>query len=154
MHVKVIRVSSTTLKNVLTYEGTINLKASTVVLSDTKNAVALRLDKSGKIKARSFLKFDAELDVVEYANSLHESKLESTFTSEKVPYDKGLSIEVEMKRCLIDAIEKSRDEYLAKYLYYLYFDEVADFSLDRLISSIEESSIDKNMKLYKFLIES
>ena len=56
-HVKLERVSTLFLKRVLTYEGKVDYKSNILLLSDTKNAVVLKLDKEGNIKARSFLKF-------------------------------------------------------------------------------------------------
>ncbi len=152
-HVGVVRVSSELLKNVLLYEGRLEM-TGTVLLSDAKNAVALRLDEKGRIVARSFLKFGDELDVAEYAANLKVSEIGHEFTEEKVPYERGLSIESEMKKFLIERIANCADENFSKYLYYLYFNRVNDYSREKLLESIETSSIDKNMKLYKFLIES
>lgn len=154
MHAMVIKVSSAFLKKTLLFKGKIISKDSTLLISDAKNAVALRLDKEGNIKARSFLKFEDELDVAELATNIKESHPDAEFSNEKIFYDRELSIESEMKQYLLDRVKKIRDEDFSKYLYYLYFDEVKDYSRDKLISSIQEGSIDKNMKVYKFLIES
>lgn len=154
MHAKIIKVSSAFLKKALLFKGRIISKDSTLLISDAKNAVALRLDKEGNIKARSFLKFEDELDVSEFATNLKETHIDAEFSDKRISYERGLSIENEMKQYLIERVESSRDEDFSKYLYYLYFDEVTDYSRDKLISSIKESPIDKNMKVYKFLIES
>lgn len=149
----VIRVSSSILKNALLYEGKLGLKG-TVLLSDGKNAIVLRLDKEGNIRLRSFLKYTDEENVCEYAINLKEKNIESEFYDSKIEYKNCLSIETEMKNYLIDKVKNTHDEGLSQYLYYLYFDEVNDYSQDKLLSSIAESSIDKNLKVYKFLIES
>ncbi len=153
MNKSVIRVSSSVLKGALSHEGKLGLEG-TVLLSDTKNAALFRLDKEGNIKLRSFLKFEDELDVCEFACNLKEKDIRAEFDSKKIHYERGLSIEAEMKKYLIDKVKNTKDESLSRYLYYLYFDDIADYSRDKLLSSIEESSIDKNMKVYKFLIES
>ncbi|MCI8497782.1 MAG: hypothetical protein HFG33_00070 [Bacilli bacterium] len=153
-HVKLERVSTLFLKRVLTYEGKVDYKSNILLLSDTKNAVVLKLDKEGNIKARSFLKFEDALDVCEYAFNIKESKIEFTETEQKVYYAKRLSIEDEMREYLVSSIKRCSNEDFSRYLYYLYFDEVDDYSRDKLIDSINASSIDRNMKLYKFLIES
>ncbi len=153
IHVKATRVSTRVLHDVLMYDGKIVGENGTLLLSDTVNAAAIRLDKEGNIVARSFLKFDDELDVAEFSANLKETSLEVVLAGEKIHYDRELSIETEMKKYLIERIENCPDEDLSKYLYYLYFDEVSDYSREKLLSSIEKSSIDRNMKLYNFLIE-
>lgn len=152
IHTKVVRVSTKCLFDALMYEGRM-VKSGVVLLSDGTNAAVFKLDSAGNIKARSFLKFEDELDVAEAAASLNEVDLEFSSTGEKVHYAKELSIESEMKKFLIDCIESCLDEDLSKYLYYLQFDEVKGYSREKLLTSIEKSSIDKNIKLYNFLIE-
>lgn len=154
MQIKAERVSTSFLKRVLTYEGKVPYKSNILLLSDTKNAAILKLGSDGTIMARSFLKFDDALDVCEYTFNLKETKLEFEATDERVHYTKCLSLEDEMREYLINSIEKCGNEDLSRYLYYLYFDEVDDYSRDKLIESINSSSLDRNMKLYKFLIES
>lgn len=153
LHPKIVKVSTNILKKVLLFEGQIDYKGH-LVLSDGKNAVALKLADDGTIALRSFLKYEDELDVCEYALGLKETKLEVNFFEQKVHYERGLSIEVEMKKFLREKVETTSDEDLSKYLYYLYFNRVNDYSREKLLSSIDESPIDKNLKVYKFLIES
>lgn len=151
--IPVSRVSSHVLKSVLLYEGSVRSKTPLLLLSDGKNAAVIKLSKSGQIKARSFLKFADELDVAEMAMNLKERELDIVLTDKMVHYERGLVIDAEMKKYLIDRIKKCRDENLSKYLYYLYFDEIQDYSRERLITEVSKSSIDKNIKLYNFLIE-
>ena len=154
MHQKVERVSSDLLKSVLLKGGTIKERVGTVLLSDTKNAVVLRLNKEGEIKGRSFLEFDKSLDVCEYASNLKVSSIEFVPNGTEVVYSHDLAVEKEMRDYIIHSIKKSKNEYLEKYLYYLCEGEIDGFSKDKLLKSIESASIDKNLKLYKFLIES
>lgn len=150
-NIKLERVSTEMLKNILTYEGLIHDKAGVILISDTKNAVALKLDNKGKILKRSFLDFEKCLDVCEFACNLRESKLNFEKAEKKVVYSKDLSIEQEMKDYILKSIKKSRDEDLIKYLYYLYFEEVENYSKDKLIKFVKSSNIEKNLKAYNFL---
>lgn len=154
MGIKVERVPTYLLRDVLTCEGYINARCGTILISDTKTSVALKLNKEGKIIKRSFLKFDDSLDVCEYAFNLKDSKLEFVKGDRKIVYPKNLTVEQEMKDYIISSIKVCKDEDLSRYLYYLYFDEVKSYSKDKLIKSIEGASLDKSLKLYKFLIES
>lgn len=154
MHVKLTRVSTSLLKDVLAFRGTLENCKGTMLLSDTKNAVALKLSDTGEIVKRSFLSFDRSLDVCEFAFNLKETKLSFSKTQERIDYPKNLSIELEMKEYIVKNISDTKDEDLAKYLYYLYFGDLKSYSKEKLIQSVEKASLDDNMKLYKFLIES
>lgn len=154
MHVKLTRVSTALLKDVLSFKGVLENCKGTMLLSDTKNAVVLKLSDKGEILKRSFLSFDRSLDVCEFAFNLKETKLIFSKSQEKIAYPKGLSIESEMKDYIVKNISNSKDEDFAKYLYYLYFGDLKSYSKEKLIKSVEKASIDDNMKLYKFLIES
>lgn len=153
MHQKVERISTDTLINILANEGKIVGKTGTLLLSDIKEAVALRLGKDGTIKARSFLDFSESLDVCEYASNLKVTSLEFAPTGEKVKYPKKSSFEKEIKDYIIKSIKNSQDEDLKKYLFYLCEGDTKDYSKTKLLESIESASIDKNLKLYKLLIE-
>lgn len=154
MHIDAKRVSTSFLKKVLLNEGKIDYNANILLISDGKNALVLKLDKEGTIKSRSFLSFTDSLDVCEYTLNLRESNIDFQESGEKVPFKKVKSVEEEMTEYIIESLKKGIPEDLSKYLYYLYFDEIDDYSLDKLIKSIKDSSIEKNMKLYKILIES
>ena len=149
--VKLERVSSKTLKNILLYEGHIQDQSGVILVSDAKNAIALKLNDEGKILKRSFLGFEQCLDICEYACNLRESKLDFIATSKKVNYDRELSIEKEMKDYILNLIKKSENEDLVKYLYYLYFNEVDSFSKEKLIKFVKNSSLGENEKIYDFL---
>lgn len=154
MHVKLERISTEDLKTLMTSEGTIKDRTGNILLSDTKSAIVLRLDKKGKILARSFLEFEKSLDVSEYACNLKASNLNFIPNGKKVKYSTHLSIEKEMKDYIINSIKKSKDEDLKKYMFYLYRGEIEDYSHESLLNTVESATIDKNLKLYKFLIES
>lgn len=154
MHIDAKRVSTSFLKKVLLNEGKIDYKANILLISDGKNALILKLDREGVIKSRSFLSFVDSLDVCEYIYNLKETNLNFQESGSKVPFKKGKSVEEEMTDYIINSLKKGISEDLSKYLYYLYFDEIDGYSLDKLIKSIKDSSMEKNMKLYKILIES
>ncbi len=153
MHVKLIRVASNVIKSILSYEGKLKCNEKCIVVSDGKEAVALKLGVDGKVLKRSFLRFNDALELAEFTNNMKISKLDFISSGEKVKYPPKYCIEKEMEEVLVAAINKSRDENLTKYLYYLYFNDVNGYSRDKLIESIKSANIDKNMKLYKFLIK-
>ncbi len=154
VHQKVERISSEILKSVLLTGGKIVDRTGTILLSDTKNAIALRLSNSGEIKGRSFLEYEKSLDVCEYASNLKISHIEFVGNGKKVEYSHDLAIEKEMKDYIIHSIKEIKNEYLGKYLYFLCGGEVESYSRDKLLKYVESASIDKNLKLYNFLIES
>lgn len=153
-HLKLERVSSSFLRDVLNFEAIIKYDKANMLISDAKEAIVLRLNKDGKVLKRSFLKFDDALDVIEFASNLKEAKIEYTPLSKRIEYKRGLSIEKEMQEYILDRVEKSKDEDFSKYLYFLYSGEIEDYSKETLIQAIKTSPLDKNMTLYKFLIES
>lgn len=153
-NLKLERVSTNTLRDILSFEGRIVDREHLLLLSDCKNAVVVKLDKNGKITKRSFLDFNKCLDVCEFACNLRETKIEFVKDEKRVVYSFDLSIEKEMRDFILSSIKNCKDEDLYKYLYYLYFEDVEGYSKDRLIKSIKNSSMEKNLKLYNFLIES
>lgn len=153
-HVKLLRISTNTIKDILLYDGYIKEYRGLLILSDTKEAIVLKLDREGQIKARSFLDFEDSLNVCEYATNMKETSIEFLKEGKKLKYPKSLSIDTEIKDYIVSQIKKCDDESFTKYLYYLYFNEINDYSKEKLIKTVNESDIDKNIKLYKFLIES
>lgn len=149
--IKLERVSSNFLKNVLTYEGIVQNRGDYLLLSDTKNAVVLKLNRDGKIVKRSFLDFNECLDVCEYACNLRESKIDFLNSNKRIKYETDLSIEKEMKEYILNLIKSSNDDDLVKYLYYLYFDEVESFSKEKLVKLVKSSTLEKNAYVYEFL---
>lgn len=154
MHQKVERVSTSLLKSVLSTGGTIKDRTGTLLISDTKNAVVLRLSKDGEIKGRSFLEFSKSLNVCEFASNLKISAIEFETNGTAVEYSHDLAIEQEMKDYIISSIKSSNNEYLERYLYFLCEGEVDGYSKDKLLKFVEDATIDKNLKLYNFLIKS
>ncbi len=155
LHVKLERVTTNFLRGVLLYNGTIqNANNPYLLISDAKEAIVLKLSKKGEILARSFLEYDKSLEVCEMASRLKIVKYEHIIDGKKLVYPKTLSVEKEMQKFIVDKIKKNQNEDLIKYLYYLYFNKVEDFSAEKLIKSIENAPIDKNLILYKFLIKS
>lgn len=151
--VSVIRVNSKTIVDLLTYEGNINIKNRIIVLSDTKNSVALKLNNKGDIVKRSFLDFDKDEDLCEYASNIKITKLDYQITDKKIIYSSILEEEKKMKEYLVKSIKSLKDEDKSRYLYYLYFDDIKDYSKEKLIKTIKNSESSRCEKLYKFLIE-
>lgn len=153
VNIKIERISSKLLRELMANEGAIKNRAGVMLLSDAKNAIAIKLGEDGTILKRSFLPFDRCLDVCEFACNLREEKIEFIPNGKKVKYSTDLAVEKEMCDYILNSIKKN-DEDLSKYLYYLYFEEIEDYSKEKLIKFVKKSHIEKNMKLYNFLIES
>jgi len=148
---KVTRINNSTLKSILSFDVNIVSKNKTLLLSDTRESIVVRLDDSGKVVARSFLKFSKDLEIGEYACNLKPTDLKITINDEKIKYDLTLNEEVQIKNFLINSIEKSSDENKSKYLYFLYFNNLENYSKDKLIKSIKQEQGCKFYKLYDFL---
>lgn len=146
--IPVIRVSSKCIKDILTYESTIKTDKTTLLLSDTKLSVALRI-KSNKIVARSYLDYDKDLEVCEYACNLKITHLDYQITK-PIKY-KIISEEEKMRDYIIDSIKNIQDDNKIKYLYYLYFNTLDDYSKERLVKGVKHDSSDNIQKLYDFL---
>lgn len=154
INMKAFRVSTHLLKEVLEYDGKIlNYNSKFMLLSDGKEAAVLKLDREGQIVKRSFLEYEKSLEVCEFIYNLKESKIDF-FKEKKVEYPECKSVEEEVRDYIVGTIERVRDKDFEKYLYYLYCDEVANYSRDKLFFSIEHAPLEVNMRLYKFLIES
>jgi len=156
LHIKLDKISTSTLKNILLYNGKIvsPKNSKIMLLSDAREAIAIKLDKDGNVLKRSFLSFDKSLEVSEFANNLKPSDIEFISNKKKIEYPKTLSIETEVKNYILEAIKKSKDEYFTRYLYYLYYEDLEGYTKERLLKTVDSSPIDKNIKLYQFLIGS
>lgn len=150
---KVERISTDVFKRIATYHGSVLNRKGTLVLSDTKNAIALRLKSDGQIASRSFLEFKDSLDVCEFAHNLKETHIDFKESNRKVEYSRVLSIEKEMKDYIKNSISDSKNEDFKKYLYFLYRGEIDGYSEYALLRDVEDASLDDNLKLYKFIIE-
>ena len=151
-NIKLKRVNTKTIKDIMTYETYIETKDKYILLSDSYNSIALKLDGKGKVLKRSFLTFDRELDIDEYASMKKVQKLDYKILGKKIKYESVLSEEKSIKNYLINTIKNSKDEGKIKYLYYLYFDEIKNYSKEKLIRFINTNESNKYYKLYEFLI--
>ena len=151
--ISVTRVNSKCLFDLMTYEGSVYTKNKIILLSDTKNSIALKLNNKGEIVKRSFLDFDKDEDICEYASNIKPTNLDYEITDKKLIYPSNLIEETKMKEYLIKSIKSLKDEDKTKYLYYLYFNDIKDYSKEKLIKTIKNSEFDKCDELYKFLIE-
>lgn len=149
--IKVVRVPGKMLEDLLTYQGYIKSDKSILLLSDTKTACVFKLDKNGKITKRSFLTFERDEEVCEYACNLKTEFIEYGITNKKLVYSNTLKEEESVKKYLVNKISESNDEDKNKYLYYLYFDKVEGYSKDKLLKSIKKDKSGDYQVLYDFL---
>lgn len=153
-HMKVERTSTSFLKSVLLYDGIVKDRKGLMLISDCKSACVLKLSDKGKILKRSFLEYDKSLDVCEYACNLKVEQVEFENNGKKIDYPKYLAVENEIKEYILDKLYKTHNEDLSRYMYFLYFGKLDEYSKEKLIKTISTGSIDDNLKLYNFLIES
>ena len=150
--IKVNRVDSKCIKDLLLYKCKVDSENRLLLLSDTKDSILIKLNENGIITKRSFLLFSKDLDVSEYAINLKPIKLKYEVLCERIEYSSELDEEKEIRDYLVKSIENIEDEDKSKYLYFLYFDDVNGYSKEKLISTIKKDNAKKNYELYKFLI--
>ena len=124
--IKVMRVKTSTLTDILEFKAKIEVSNQVIILSDCKTCVVLRLDKNGFVKKRSFIPFLQDVDICEFAMSLKCSELKYTISGERLKYAKSLNEEDNMKEYVVESLKKIKDENKYKYLYYLFFNKIDD----------------------------
>ena len=149
--IKVLRVKTKTINDLLTYDAIIKVNSGIVLLSDCKTSMVLRLDKNGKVLKRSFLTFNADTDICEYATNLKCTNLEYNLLDTKLVYEKKLNEENKMKEYVVNSLKKINDENEYKYLYYLFFNEINDYRKEKLLDFIIKDKPGNFQKLYDFL---
>lgn len=150
--IKLKRITSKCLKDLLLYNSTVDSKDKILLLSDTKNAIAIRLDKNGRVTKRSFLSYRQDESVCEFACHLKITNLDYSIEN-KIKYDSTLDHETMIRNYIVDNIKKSTDEDKAKYVYYLFFNRISDYSKDKLLESVKSEDYEKCQKIYDFLIQ-
>lgn len=110
------------------------------LLSDSKNALAIELNKEGKVISRSKLLLSDEINLNEMMFTMKETKLKY----EKIKkYSTRLEIRQIAKikkliKCEIDTLYKSKNISKLKYLYYEWFNEHENI-LEKMISKMNKS---------------
>lgn len=150
--INVIRVKKSDIDSILRYETYIKSDKKILLLSDTKCSIALKLNKDGKVLKRSFLEFEDDVDVCEFANNMRCTNLKYTCTSNKITYSDNLMEDENIKEYLLNTINNIKDEDKSKYLYYLYFNKIDDYNINKLVASIKEDDTSKIHELYDFMI--
>ena len=149
---KVYRIKPTTLKDLLTHDAIISTNSRTLLLSDCKTTIVLRLDRSGKITKRSFASFKEDIEICEYASNLKCTNIKYKLFETKIKYTCNLNEEANMREYVINSLKKIEDDNEYKYLYYLFFDQINDYSKEKLINSIIKNKPGNFQKLYDFLV--
>lgn len=150
--VEVKRVNTSMIRDVLTYDAILSIKNQIVILSDSKTSIVLRLNKEGKITKRGFLTFATDADICEFASNLKPMKIEYKLLKRKLKYGQFLNEEVKMKEFVVSTLNNIKDEFESKYLYYLFFNEVENYSKERLIDFIRGDKPGNFKRLYDYLI--
>lgn len=149
--IKVIRTSTKCVHDFLTHECKTDLINKVTLISDARDSIVIRTDSKGNITKRSFLMFDKDLEVSEFALNLKPTKINYEKDTKKVKYSYELKEEQKIKDYLIDSIKRLKDEDEMQYLYYLYFNEIKGYSKEKLINSIKNNNSEKFFELYKFM---
>ena len=150
-NIKIIRVLPKVLKDIITYECYIDTKDKTLLLSDTINSIVVRMDSKNKVVSRSYLLYEDDLEVGEYSSNIKRTNLHYKITNKKVYSKSNNSYEDTIKNYLINSIKDMEDDK-SKDMYYLYFDNINNYSKEKLIKSISHNKSNKFYKLYNFLI--
>ena len=150
--IKLFRVDTKTIEDLLTYEGIIKTDNNMLLLSDCKTAIVLRLDDKGKIVKRSFLDFEHDVEICEYAMGIRGIKLNYELYGYKIKYSNHLSEEVNMKDFVVKSLKNISDEFENRYLYFLFFNEIEGYRKDKLLNYIAKDKPGNFQKLYDFLI--
>ena len=151
--ISVLRIKQKALKDILTYDAIINSDKKTLLLSDGKCSIVVRLDSDGHVLKRSFLTFEKDAEVCEFACNMKSYDLEYTVTNTKLKYPDKLQEDKMIKEYLLKSIKQTKDEDKSKYLYYLYFNSVDDYNKEKLLTSIKEDECGNYQKLYDFLMQ-
>lgn len=150
-NIKIIRVLPKVLKDILVYESYIENKDKMFILSDGINSIAVRLGSNNKVVARSYLSYEDDLEVERYISNIKRTNLKYKRTNKKIICEHLESYETIVKNYLIKSIKDMEDDK-SKYMYYLYFNNIDDYSKEKLIKSITQNKSNKFYKLYNFLI--
>lgn len=148
---KVKRVTHRCLLDLLIFSARIQTDERILLISDTNTSVVLRLDKKGNIEARSFLDFKEDAKVIEYAKHLKVLNLKYKKNDVKVIYPEELKEDTIIKEYLIKLVKSCSNRDLLRYLYYICFNSIKDFSKEKLIESIKNNINGINSELYNIL---
>ena len=149
--IRITRVEKGVIDDIMLYDTKIETNQKYLLLSDTFSSIAVKLDGNGKVIRRSFLLFDTELSINEYANNYKITKLKYITYNKKIKYKSDLEEEKTIKSDLIELIKAIDNDDKTKYLYYLYFGKTDNYSKEKLISSIMQNDSNKYYELYNFL---
>ena len=145
---KIIRVLPKVIKDILCYETYIDIKSKTIILSDGINSIALRIGKDRKVILRSYLSLLDETIINDITREMKRSNIKYK-TKEKIIanniHDENI------KDYLLKSIDNMEEEKI-KYMYFLLFDNIKDYSKEKLIKVISQNNSNKLYKLYNFLV--
>lgn len=151
--IKVTRVSSKTINDILSYECKIDSKNKMLLLSDTRDSIVIRMDESGKVKKRSFLTFTKDLDTSEYASNLKQTKMNYQIGKKKLVYSNKLKEEENIKNYLIKSIKDTTDEEKLKYAFYKCHGSLENYSKNKLLECLEENFDEKYFEIYELFMK-
>lgn len=148
----IIRVPSKAIRDILTYEVSIKKDNGFYLLCDAKTAILIKVNNEHIIK-RSFLSYQDDENICEYTLNLKHENIKYELTNKKIIYPDYLKEDKEMVDYIKTAINKITNTDELKYLYFLYFNNVSNYSKKKLLNAISIDSTENMSKIYTFLIQ-
>ena len=108
---------------------------SAIIITDTKNAMAIKLNNNGISFERSSLTLEDEFDILHFSLKIHESQLKFKILS-KINYNIATRKELNEQNYLLKHIHKLSYDTL-KYMYYDFFNKEED-KKDVMLSALKE----------------
>ena len=133
-----------------------NTLENTMIISDTKNALALELNEEGIVISRSKLLLSDEMNLSEVMFTMKESDLQYE-KLEKYGINATLRQIKEIKKlikCEIDTLYETNNQSKLKYLYYEWFNKNSD-NIEKIYkemtSSLQKGYNENLKKIYDFI---
>lgn len=115
-------------------------KLSSLIITDSKNVFALKLDKNGETSATSSLLLEDELDIIAFSLKTKEHNIDYKIVC-KNKYLLSTRKEIDEKKYVLNILNKISYDTL-KYLYYDYFnkeEENKDIMLKELLKEVQHN---------------
>ncbi len=146
------RVTHKCVIDILMNDCIIESNERIMLLSDGNSSIAIRLDKDGNVTARSFLDYIDDLKVNEIAKHLKCTNIKYKKEKGKIIYPDELRSDALMRKYILESLKNCKNDNLLKYLYFKLFNEIDDYSKEKLLKSIDSDNLEKNVLLYNLLL--
>lgn len=143
-----IEIDNTTLETIKNRTDlyTKGKNISALILTDAKNAIALRFDNNGISIERSALSLDDEFDILHFSLKINESNFKFK-TLNKISYILATRKELQEQKYLLDHIHKISYDIL-RYMYYDCFNKDEE-KKDIIIAALKEEIVNNFFSVHK-----